>query len=318
MAERDRIARYFSPLTAGENGAFALTDDAAILTPPAGHALVVTTDSVIAGIHVLADAGPQHYAQKLVRRNLSDLAAMGAMPWRYTLNLHTPVGLDDAWFAAFAATLAEEQKTFRMLLVGGDSTSGSTPIHTTLTCFGLAPGGRSLRRAGAMAGDDIYVSGTIGDAALALQLLQHHTPVDAALAARYHCPEPRISLGLQLHGIAHAAIDISDGLMADLAQLCAASAVGATIERAAIPTSAALQQYMLQDASGWNWVLGGGDDYELLFTAAPAMRAQIDALSETLSIAVTRMGTVTSEPVLRVLDVDGAAIPTHARGWEHG
>ena len=156
MGERTRIAQYFAPLAATEPGSFSLTDDAAVLTLPPGKQLVITTDSVIEGIHVLLAATPQQFAQKLMRRNLSDLAAMGAMPWRYSLNLHTPATLDDAWFAAFTAALAEEQQHFGCVLAGGDSTTGGVLIHATMTCFGLLDAA-PLRRHAARVAEDVYV-----------------------------------------------------------------------------------------------------------------------------------------------------------------
>ena len=317
MAERDRIARFFAPLTAGESGSFNLTDDAAILDIPAGHQLVITTDSVIVGIHVLADATAQQCAQKLVRRNLSDLAAMGAKPWRYSLNIHTPHHVGDDWFAAFAATLAAEQKTFDMLLIGGDSTSGGHAIHTTLTCFGLVKTGAALRRNGAHVGDDIYVSGTIGDAALALQLLQQNGSAPQHFFNRYHRPEPRLHVGAALHGLATAAIDISDGLVADIAAVCAASGVGATLETSRIPLSPMLQQLVTNDAPIWDLILAGGDDYELAFTAPASSRAALQKLSAELSLALTCIGHITKEKDVRVVDENGAIIPIIHAGWEH-
>ncbi len=317
MAERARIARFFAPLTATEPGSFQLMDDAARLSPPPGSALVITTDSVIQGIHVLADATPTQYAQKLVRRNLSDIAAMGAAPWRYTLNLHTPAGLGDDWFADFAATLDAEQRVFGMVLIGGDSTAGGDVVHTTMTCFGLTDG-EVLRRAGAQVGDDIYVSGAIGGAigcnyySICCLLARSE-----ALIARYHMPQPRIALGQALRGIAHACIDISDGLLADVAQLCAASGVGVQIRQMAIPLSIGVQQLLRQKPALWDTILHGGDDYELCFTASSAMRAQLAALAEELGVALTRIGTVTQAPGLVVLDAHGVAMPISSRGWEY-
>lgn len=322
MAEHTRIARYFAPLAAGEPGSFALTDDAALLTPPAGTQLVITTDSVIEGIHVLPATSPQHFAQKLMRRNLSDLAAMGATPWRYTLNLHTPRGVAEDWFEAFAATLAAEQSTFGLTLVGGDSTSGAAraPIHSSLTCFGLirsAP----LRRNGAQTGDDLYVSGTIGDAALGLRLLTtHRSPltIHQPLITRYHTPTPRLALGTALVGIASAALDISDGLLADITQLCNASGVGARIARDAIPRSPELQHLLHTNDSIWNDILGGGDDYELAFTAPRAARETIDTLAEQGAFLLTRIGEITAEKNILLVDGAGNVLTTDVTGWQHG
>jgi thiamine-monophosphate kinase len=316
VTERARIARYFAPLTAGEAGSFSLTDDAAILTPPAGQQLVITTDSVIENIHVLAHASAAQFARKLVRRNLSDLAAMGARPWRYSINLHTPRGLADDWFAEFAATLAEEQAHFNMVLIGGDSTSGDGAIHTTMTCFGLLEG-TALRRNSAQAGDDLYVSGTLGDAALALPMLQHGQPVPEDFAARYHMPEPRLALGHALKTIATAALDISDGLLQDIAQLCRASAVGATLLRDDIPLSDEARSILAVDATAWDFILGGGDDYELAFTAPPEKRAEIAALAMQLNLPLTRIGIVTEGDEIQLLDEYGEQVDIGKIGWEY-
>lgn len=318
MAEHARIARYFAPLTQAEDGSFSLTDDAAILTPTANHSIVVTTDSVIEGIHVLPEATPAQFAQKLLRRNLSDLAAMGAQPWRYTLNLHTPTGLGQDWFSSFAETLAAEQAQFEIVLIGGDSTTGSSdaPIHCTMTCFGLLQQ-PPLRRNGAQPGDDIYVSGTIGDAALGLKLLQQNPQHDSFLSARYHLPEPRLALGAALHGIATAALDISDGLLADIAHLAQASKVGARITRDAIPRSPELQQHMQMDSHLWNCILGGGDDYELCFTAPTNTRGVIAQLANELNLPLTRIGEIIHGTGITLVDASGTILPFTHSGFEH-
>lgn len=312
MGERARIARYFAPLAAAEPGSFSLTDDAAVLTPPAGHSLVITTDSVIQSLHVLADASAQQFAQKLVRRNLSDLAAMGAMPWRYSLNLHTPHGLTDAWFAEFSAALAKEQQDFGMVLIGGDSTSAAdATIHATMTCFGLVDGA-ALTRSGAGVGEDIYVSGTIGDASLGLHMLQGRLPPNDTLIARYHLPQPRLALGAALRGIATSCIDLSDGLLGDAAQLG-----GAVIERARIPLSPAAQPVVQAHPKLWDVIVSGGDDYELCFTANMAAREKIATLAAQLALPLTRIGTVAEGKHLTLLDEDGNALPLPATGFEH-
>ena len=316
MAERTRIARYFAPLTAGEEGSFNLTDDAAILTPPAGQSLVITTDSVIQSIHVLPNATAQQFAQKLIRRNLSDLAAMGATPWRYTLNLHTPKNSSEDWFAQFAASLAAEQTHFNTTLIGGDSTSGGNAIHTTMTCFGLIDGA-PLRRNGAKTGDDIYVSGTLGDAAYALQLLQQNAHIDAALAYRYHRPTPRLELGTMLRNIATSAVDISDGLVADIQQICNASACGARLEQSTLPLSHHLQNAALTTAATFTFALTGGDDYELCFTAPKTHRAAIQTLAETTQLPLTRIGEITHGTAVEVVDETGKLITLSRSGYEH-
>jgi thiamine-monophosphate kinase len=291
MHEHARIAAFFAPLSKGEAGAFHLTDDAAVLTPPSGMQLVVTTDSVIEGIHLPHGATADQYAHKLIRRNLSDLAAMGATPWRYVLNTHLPGSMSDAWLKHFCDALAALQQEFGMVLVGGDSTSGDT-LHLTATLFGLV--NTPLTRAGAKPGDGIYVTGRIGDAAMALQNLK---TANGALLARYYRPEPRLSVGQHLHGIATACIDISDGLVQDLNHLCAASKVGATIDVEAIPFS---------PQGDIVTMLTGGDDYELLFTA-PQPPAGLD-------IPITRIGTIIKGTGVEVVGLEAGV---DLSGYQH-
>jgi thiamine-monophosphate kinase len=316
MGEHDRIARFFAPLTMAEPGAFNLTDDAAALDVPHGKRLVITTDSVIEGIHVLPGATPAQIAQKLMRRNLSDLAAMGATPWRYSLNLHTPHGLADDWFAAFADMLHAEQERFGLVLIGGDSTSGGDAVHATLTCYGLSDG-PLLTRAGARAGDDLYVSGTIGDAALALEWLQHGQDAPEALSARYHAPEPRLALGRALRGMATAALDISDGLVADAVQLCRTSNLSATILRDAIPLSDDARAMLHNQPELWQQVVAGGDDYELCFSAPANQRDALDALATTLALPLTRIGTLQVGSGVTLVDANGVPIALANVGWSH-
>lgn len=317
--EHSRIDRYFAPLATAEAGAFALRDDAACLAPPVGKTLVVTTDSVMEGVHVLAGATPPQFAHKLIRRNLSDLAAMGAVPWRYTLNLHLPRDTPDIWVEEFAATLAEEQAVFGCVLVGGDSTVGarSCPIHTTMTLFGLLEAS-PLTRTGARVGEDLYVSGTIGDAALGLQQLQRGGVADGFLADRYHLPQPRLALGQALHGVATAALDISDGLLADALQLGRASGVGVEIVRDAVPLSVAASAAVSANTVLWEMILSGGDDYELCFTAPVSAREALALLAARLNLALTRVGHVVAEAGVVVRDVHGNALPIAAYGFTHG
>jgi thiamine-monophosphate kinase len=282
MREHERIAMFFAPLSAGEAGAFGLKDDAAVLTVPAGQQLVVTTDSVIEGIHLPHGATSEQFAQKLMRRNLSDLAAMGATPWRYLLNIHLPHVTDDLWLKHFSHTLAGLQKEFHMALVGGDCTRGDT-THLTATMLGFVH--TPLTRAGAKVGDGIYVTGRIGDAAMALKNL---ATASEELLHRYYRPAPRIHIGQTLHGVATACIDISDGLVADLGHLCAASNVGAVIDVGKIPFS---------PDGDIQTMLTGGDDYELLFTASTA--------PPTFDIPITRIGTIEAQHGVVIHGYDG-------------
>lgn len=302
-----------------------LRDDAAVLTPPVAHSLVITTDSVIEGVHVLRGCAPARLAEKLLRRALSDLAAMGATPWRYSLNLHTPVGCRDDWFAAFASSLAAQQNDFGLSLIGGDSTCGAPgeAVHASVTLFGLLPASaKPMQRRGAQPGDHLYVSGTLGDAAAGLFLLQHFAspPAEfAALIARYHCPNPRLALGEALRGLATAAVDLSDGLLSDLQHLCEASGVGAQIAQAAIPHSEAFTRFLAAHPAQHRLDLNGGDDYEILFTA-PALAAQpLAQLAQTLALPLHRIGEITAAPGLVLRDQVGAVqeLP-NLRGWSHG
>ncbi|MBN8543877.1 MAG: thiamine-phosphate kinase [Alphaproteobacteria bacterium] len=281
MREHERIAAYFAPLSGGEAGAFGLRDDAAVLTPPAHQQLVITTDSVIEGIHLPHGATAEQFAHKLIRRNLSDLAAMGATPWRYLLNVSTP-SIDMAWLHSFTETLATLQNEFGMVLIGGDSTGGKT-IHLTATMLGLVT--TPLTRSGAKVGDGIFVTGRIGDAAMALKTLTSASP---ELLARYYRPTPRLDVGQKLHGVATACIDISDGLVADLGHVCAASNVGAVIDVAQIPFS---------PDGDITTMLTGGDDYELLFTASGAVPA--------CDVAITRIGTIVAQHGVVIHGYDG-------------
>ncbi|MFN8929610.1 MAG: thiamine-phosphate kinase [Alphaproteobacteria bacterium] len=309
MNEFDRIARYFAPLSAGEAGAFALTDDAAALAVPAGQTLVVTTDSVIEGIHLPRGASPAHFAQKLLRRNLSDLAAMGAAPWRYLLNLHVPATISEEWLQQFSAMLQQEQQHFGIVLVGGDSTTGSENIHLTATLLGLTP--EPLLRRGAKAGDDLYVTGTIGEAALALPYALGEKTPDAAVQPwldRYFAPEPRIAVGLAMRGIASAAIDISDGLVQDFTHLCKASDLGAVVHIPHIP---------LARSGDIETMLTGGDDYELLFTAPASKRQNITAVAAETGVAITRIGAMQQHTEVVFLDAHNQPLHFARRGYRH-
>lgn len=320
MREHERIARFFAPLAAAETGSFNLTDDAAMLAPPPGKKLIITTDSVIRGIHVPKNAKPAQMARKLMRRNLSDLAAMGATPWRYTLNIHTPPTMKNDWFAEFATALADEQKRYGLLLVGGDTTSGKGPITVTMTCMGLLEGAPLLRR-GAKPGDALYVSGTIGDAAIGLHVILRKLEVAKVekvwFRERYFTPEPRLALGQKLQGVASAVIDCSDGLLADAAHVAEVNNVRIMIEREAIPLSPAAATLVAQDPIHWQTIIGGGDDYELVFTAPWSALERIKKLSTTLNLALTRIGSVTAGSGIVLLDVKGQELGVTARGWEH-
>lgn len=310
-AEFGLIARHFRPL-AGP-GALDLLDDAALLQPPPGRQLVFTADAMVAGVHFLPDDPADTVGGKLLRVNLSDLAAMGATPLAYLMTVSAPHGTDDAWFAAFAAGLARDQARFGITLLGGDTTATPGPMTLSLTAIGHVAPGTALRRAGAAAGDEVWVTGTVGDGALGLLALRGRVPdLDGWLAGRYRLPQPR--LGLALHGIVSACMDVSDGLVQDLGHLCRAAGLGAVIEAARVPRSAAAR------AAGEAWLatcLTGGDDYELLMAVPPQRAEALRTAAAAQGLGVTRIGRFEAGASVRVLDGAGAAISLDRPGWSH-
>jgi len=321
--EFERIARFFAPLTGEFPGAFGLTDDAAVMTPPAGREIVVTTDTIVAGVHFVGDEAPGLIASKLLRVNLSDLAAMGARPIAYTLSLALPDSIDDDWLAAFAAGLQGDQDIFHTTLAGGDSVSTPGALTLTVTALGTVETGKALRRSRALAGDLVYVSGTIGDGALGLLALRGELQGlceddRSELIGRYRLPRPRIGLGQRLVGLASAAIDISDGLAADLMHILDASGVGAEIDATAVPLSNAARAALAGDGGLLEAVLTGGDDYELLFTAPPGYAGKIAALASDLELPLTPIGAIGAGQGLRVAGAGGEALELSRKGWVHG
>ena len=310
-AEFGLIARHFRPL-AGP-GALDLLDDGAVLQPPPGRELVLTADSMVAGVHFLPDDPADTVGAKLLRVNLSDLAAMGAVPLAYLMTVSAPRDTGDAWFAAFAAGLLRDQAQFGITLLGGDTTATPGPMTLSLTAIGhVAPGG-ALRRRGAAAGDEGWVTGTVGDGALGLLALRGQVPdPDGWLAGRYRLPQPR--LGLALHGIVSACMDVSDGLVQDLGHLCRAAGLGAVIEAALVPRSPAAR------AAGEAWLktcLTGGDDYELLMAVPPHHAEALQAEAAAQGAHVTRIGRFEAGAQIRVLDGAGGAISLDRPGWSH-
>lgn len=320
------IARYFAPLAAKAPGALGLTDDAALLDLDPGHELVVTTDTMIEGVHFLPQAPPEDVAPKLLRVNLSDLAAMGATARAYTLAAAFANDIALAWIEGFAAALGRDQEAFGVSLIGGDTTATPGPMTFTVTAFGTVPKGRALRRSAARIGDLVYVSGTVGDGALGLLALRGQLPRLAphetqTLAERYHRPTPRLALGARLIGLAHAAIDVSDGLAADLGHIAETSGVDAEIAWAKVPLSAAARAAVHADPALRTRIVTGGDDYELLFTADPASAAQVARLGEELRLPLTAVGQIVpirgAAPEVRVLDSDGSTLALDAPGYRH-
>lgn len=306
-AEFAFIARHFRGL-AGP-AALSLSDDAAVFLPPPGRELVVAADAMVAGVHFLPDDPSDSIGRKLLRVNLSDLAAMGATPLGYLMTISVPPGLPPGWFEGFSAGLADDQTTFGLSLLGGDTTSTHGPLVLSLTIIGHVAPGAAWRRSGVRPGDDVWVTGTIGDGTLGLAVLQGELDdPSGALADRYRLPRPRLSLGL--HGLVHGAIDVSDGLVQDLGHLCRASGVSARIEAGLVPTSNAAR------AAGPAWLvrrLTGGDDYELLLAAPPE---HAPALLRT-GLA-TRIGRFEAgAPEVQVQGPDGRPMVIDRPGWSH-
>jgi thiamine-monophosphate kinase len=320
--EFELIARYFAPLAAKTPGALGLTDDAGLISPAPGCELVATTDTVIAGVHFGPDDPPDLVARKALRVNLSDLAAKGAEPRLYLVALSLAPAITEAWVAAFADGLRADQDEFGIGLLGGDTTATPGPLAVTITALGETPAGQAIRRSGARPGDDVYVSGTIGDAALGLGVIQGRYPgladeVADRLRRRYLVPEPRVALGLALRGLAHAAADVSDGLPADLGHIAAASGVAVVIDTARMPLSPPAEAIAAGDPSAVISALIGGDDYEIAFTASPRDARRIGKAAASAGVRITSIGRVEAGKGVTVLGSDGEPLALPVSGYRH-
>ena len=311
-AEFALIARHFRPL-AGP-GALELQDDAAVLMPPPGRDLVLTCDAMVAGVHFLPDDPPDLVGRKLLRVNLSDLAAKGATPIGYLMTVSTPRDTPDAWFAGFSAGLKQDQQQYGVTLLGGDTTSTPGPISLSLTILGHVEPGQAVHRAGARPGDGIWVTGTIGDGALGLAVARGRLADPTGhLLSRYRLPQPRV--GLAIAGIASAGMDISDGLVQDLGHICRASGLAGEVEAALVPLSGPSR------SAGPAWLpacLTGGDDYELLLAVPRAHEAALQQAARAAGVAVARVGTFSlGPPAVMVRGVDGKPMHFDHSGWSH-
>lgn len=322
MGEFDLIARYFTRPV--RHATLGVGDDCALLAPRPGMQLAISSDMLVEGRHFFADVAPEALGHKALAVNLSDLAACGAKPLAFTLALALP-RVDEAWLAGFSKGLLALADAHGCELVGGDTTQG--PLNICITVFGEVPAGQALLRSGARAGDDIYVSGTLGDARLALEALLGHIHLPDELLAqarqRLERPTPRVALGLALRGIASSAMDVSDGLLGDFGHILKASGVGACIRTdetikliaaGAFPSSARGQfdAKILQQCT-----LAGGDDYELLFTAPPQHRAAVAEAATQSQTPVTRIGQVEAAPGLRLLDAQGMPVENRFASFDH-
>ena len=319
-SEFDLIAQSLAPLSDAAHG-LGLTDDAALFELTPGHSAVLSTDTLVAGVHFLPDDPPRGIARKVLRVNLSDIAAMGAVPKGYLLNLSLPDDVTDTWFDAFVAGLAADQKEFRVTLLGGDTVRTSGPFTVSVTAVGEVRLGRAIKRAGARIGDVVLVTGTIGDAVIGLRVLTEKAtlgPANAKFALdRYRLPQPRTSIGPYLVGLASAAIDVSDGLIGDLGHICETSSVAATILAAAVPLSPAGQAAIDAGQLTVSEAVTGGDDYELLFCAPPEARDALSRLSATLNVAITEIGEITTGAGVELIDGNGEVVVIDRPGYTH-
>ncbi len=321
MNEFALIERHFSRAPRDPAVRVGIGDDGAVVTPSPGMELVLSVDMLVEGRHFFAGTDPSRLGHKTLAVNLSDLAAMGATP-RFALLAGALPYADDAWLAAFMTGFRALALHFGIELIGGDTTRG--PRNLCATVVGEVPPGAALSRAGAHAGDDLYVSGTLGDAALALAVIDGRTTLDdgafAAARERLEKPQPRVALGLQLRGVASAALDVSDGLTGDLGHILERSEVGAVVELAAIPCSPALSTKLAgaERAPALSWLLAGGDDYELCFTAPVEKRDRIAAIGSALALPLARIGAITADRGrLVVRDARGVPLPEVPRAFDH-
>ncbi len=324
-AEDKLIARYFAPI-AVHPGALGLSDDAAFITPPPGHDLVLKTDAIIGGVHFFTDDAPQNVAGKALRVNLSDLAAKGARPLGFLLSLALPADIGERWLTGFAEGLRSDAVLYGCPLFGGDTDRTPGPITVSVAMFGSVPEGTMVRRAGARPGDRVFVSGTIGDAALGLavrknaNLGQRWKLAEAQrqfLLSRYLLPQPRNGLAEAIRGHASAAMDISDGLAGDFAKLCRTSRVSAAIAAARVPVSDAAKAAIAAEPALLETALTGGDDYEIVCTVPPHKAESFRAAAQAAKVQVTEIGAVETGEGVRFLGADGAALAFTRPAFSH-
>lgn len=316
LSEFSLIDRFFAAQAKSRDDvAVGIGDDAAVVDVPPDQQLVAAVDTLVAGVHFPPTASAASIGHKALAVNLSDLAAMGARPAWALLALTLPK-VDEVWIEEFAAGFFALADRFGVALVGGDTTQG--PLSVSVQLFGCVPKGQAVQRRGAQPGDQIFVSGTLGDAGLALRQIQSGATCPDALAIRLHTPEPRVQLGERLRGLATAAIDVSDGLLADLGHILARSGVGARVRVDHVPRSAAFQSHLsITDGDWYALPLSAGDDYELCFTVPLMHSATLHALADDLRCPITHVGEIVSEPGLKCLYEDGRAYVDPGRGYEH-
>ncbi|MCP4395071.1 MAG: thiamine-phosphate kinase [Alphaproteobacteria bacterium] len=327
--EFEIISKLFAPLSASYPGALGLKDDAGILKISEGCYSINTVDTLVSGIHFLPETDAAYVASKLVRVNMSDLAAMGAKPKGVLISISLPVNFDERWVTRFAQGLAKEMAEFSIVLIGGDTVTTTGPLTLSLTAIGEVAVTKELRRSDARVGDTIYVSGTIGDSALGLKVEKRKiVGLDSEYAEylswRYNTPLPRVTLGQRLGDVANACVDISDGLCADIGHICTASRVGAIIDANAIPISPAASVVISQYPDLFSDVLSGGDDYELAFTVPQHKTSIVEYACKDMGLPVTAIGKIVHKEDLadyeygvKVVDVNGEDITPQNLGYKH-
>ncbi|MAH83471.1 MAG: thiamine-phosphate kinase [Rhodospirillaceae bacterium TMED8] len=325
LPEFEIIGRYFAPLSLGRPGTFQLKNDGAVIAANAGEEIIVSTDTMIADVHFLSNDLPRDIAAKLLAVNFSDVASMGGRPVAYTLATSWPNSVDEAWIAEFASGLLEAQNTIGVCLIGGDTVSTPGPLMLNITAFGEVPLGCALTRSGTLSGEEVYVTGTIGDAALGLKCLRGEikcSEMDSKyLERRYHLPTARSNFGQELPGIASAAIDISDGLAADLQQLAEQSRIDIDINLSDIPLSEAAGRLLAAGQTNWTSLISGGDDYELALSIPSSFTQKLSALGVSTNIPVTKIGTVSetrgAAPMARFYGETGKLLHIKNLGYQH-
>ena len=324
------IVALLAPLTARLPGAFALADDCAVWAPEPGAEVVLKTDAVAEGVHFLPGDAPEDVGWKALAVNVSDLVAKGARPRVYLMSLSFPEPPDRAWVARFADGLAAAQARFGIVLAGGDTDRRPGPLSVTVAALGEVPAGRMVRRGAAMPGDLLYVTGTLGDAALGLVLARDRgravelarswdlaTEHVAALVDRYRRPQPRMAIAGVLRDHARAAMDLSDGLMKDLGRMAAASGCGARVEAARLPLSPAVARALARAPELLASVAAQGDDYEVLVSVAPGSAAAFEAAARAAGVAVTAIGMAAASPTVELIDAAGRPVELPSAGYDH-
>lgn len=325
-SEAEIIDTYLKPLSAGFFGAFGLSDDCAVLAVPDGHELVMSMDAVAAGVHFFADDDPGDIAWKALAVNVSDLAAKGARPVAYLMALAFPEPPEHRWLQGFARGLGEAQAAFGLVLAGGDTDRRSGPVSITITALGVIPAGRHVVRGEAHPGDVLFLSGSLGDAALGLALRQDPSRAEGwnlsadrvgALIQAYLRPQPRLGLRPALLKYASAAMDVSDGLALDLGRLCRAAGVGAAVPVSSLPLSAAAAGVVRADANAWERIVSGGDDYEILAAVPSTLARDFMAAAAEGNVRVTEIGVLDGGGDVLLVGPQGAPLRPGAPGWDH-